>query len=215
MEAGARSRQETRSTRPTHPADDAFRDVAADRQRLGRVRRDPTWRIAGAAQPDLGHHGARRRRTTSSRAASSGPSLSTWGWIAIIIAAVQIIAGGLLFARKIGGVLMAIVLAMCGIFVNFLSIGAYPVWSIIAIVCSALVLWAVTVHGDDFDLSRADRGEATLGDRAARGLQRRRARDRDHAARARDQDRAVRLRRIRGARSRTSGRPTSPTSRAS
>ena len=29
---------------------------------------------------------------------------------------------------------MAIVVAMAGIFVNFLSIGAYPVWSIIAIV---------------------------------------------------------------------------------
>jgi hypothetical protein len=78
-------------------------------------------------------------------------SLDTWGWIAVVVAAVQIIAGGLLFARKIGGVLMAIVLAMAGIFVNFLSIGAYPVWSCIAIVCSALVLWAVTVHGEDFE----------------------------------------------------------------
>jgi hypothetical protein len=78
-------------------------------------------------------------------------SLSTWGWIAIVIAAAQILAGGLLFARKVAGVLMAIVLAMAGIFINFLSIGAYPVWSCIAIVCSALVLWAVTVHGDAFE----------------------------------------------------------------
>ena len=78
-------------------------------------------------------------------------NLSTWGWIAMIIAVVQILAGGLLFARKIGGVLMAIVLAMSGILVNFLSIGAYPVWSIVAIVCSGLVLWAVTVHGEAFE----------------------------------------------------------------
>ena len=46
--------------------------------------------------------------------------------------------------------LMAIVVAMTGIFFNFLSIGAYPVWSTIAIVGSALVLWAVTVHSDEF-----------------------------------------------------------------
>jgi hypothetical protein len=78
-------------------------------------------------------------------------SLDTWGWIAVVVAVVQIVAGGLLFARKLGGVLMAIVLAMAGIFVNFLSIGAYPVWSIVAIVCSALVLWAVTVHGEAFE----------------------------------------------------------------
>ena len=39
---------------------------------------------------------------------------------------------------------------MAGIFVNFLSIGAYPVWSIIAMTGSALVLRAVTVHSDEF-----------------------------------------------------------------
>src|SRR4051812_39209288 len=76
--------------------------------------------------------------------------LNTWGWIAVVIAAIQIVAGGLLFARKVGGVIMAIVISMCGMLVNFLSIGAYPVWSIVAMVCNALVLWAVTVHGNDF-----------------------------------------------------------------
>jgi hypothetical protein len=78
-------------------------------------------------------------------------SLSTWGWIAVIIASIQILAGGLLFARKLGGILIAVVLAMCGILLNFLSIGAYPVWSIVAMVCNALVLWAVTVHSDQFE----------------------------------------------------------------
>ena len=38
---------------------------------------------------------------------------------------------------------------MVGTLVNFLSIGAYPVWSIAAIVCSFLVLWAVTVHWEE------------------------------------------------------------------
>jgi hypothetical protein len=33
---------------------------------------------------------------------------------------------------------------------NFLSAGAYPLWSL-AITANALVLWAVTVHGDGFD----------------------------------------------------------------
>ncbi len=78
-------------------------------------------------------------------------SLSMWGWLAVIIAAVQILAGVLLFARKLGGILIAIVLAMCGILLNFLSIGAYPVWSIVAMVCNGLVLWAVTVHSDQFE----------------------------------------------------------------
>ena len=78
-------------------------------------------------------------------------SLDTWGGLAVIVAVVQLIAGGLLFARKLGGVLMAIVLAMVGILMNFLSIGAYPVWSVVAMSCNALVLWAVTVHSDQFE----------------------------------------------------------------
>jgi hypothetical protein len=77
-------------------------------------------------------------------------NLSTWGWIAVVVAVAQFAVGGLLFARKPIGMLMAIVVAMTGIFVNFLSIGAYPVWSIVAIVGSALVLWAVTVHSEEF-----------------------------------------------------------------
>ena len=32
---------------------------------------------------------------------------------------------------------------------NFTTVGAYPVWSCIAIVANALVLWAVTAHGMD------------------------------------------------------------------
>ena len=34
---------------------------------------------------------------------------------------------------------------------NFLSIGAHPAWSVIAMSCNALVLWAVTVHSDQFE----------------------------------------------------------------
>ena len=76
-------------------------------------------------------------------------NLSFWGWIAVIIAAVQILGGALVFMQRVGGMIMAIVLAMCGILLNFMSIGAYPVWSSVAIVCSMLVLWAVTVHWED------------------------------------------------------------------
>jgi len=46
---------------------------------------------------------------------------------------------------------IAIVIALAGLFVNFLSIGAYPIWSILALVANGLVLWAVTVHGGGFD----------------------------------------------------------------
>src|SRR3954453_10609848 len=146
--AGARFRQETPPDVPTNPAVEALRDAP----RIG-----SGWKafagsylaIAGMLNGIWGIT-ALANKSYFIEGGLGWSSLSTWGWIAIILAALQTLAGGLLFARKMGGVVMAIVLSMGGMLLNFLSIGAYPVWSTIALVCNALVLWAVTVHGEDF-----------------------------------------------------------------
>jgi hypothetical protein len=147
MEAGARSR-ETPKDVPTHPAHEAFKD--APRIGSGWVAFAGSYMgIAGALNLIWGITALSKKDYFVADGLVFS-SLTFWGWIAVLIAAVQIVAGGLLFARKLGGVIMAIVISMCGILVNFLSIGAYPVWSIVAMVCNGLVLWAVTVHGNDF-----------------------------------------------------------------
>jgi hypothetical protein len=78
-------------------------------------------------------------------------NLTTWGWLALVAAASQLLAGALVLARRVVGRLLAGVIAFAGLFVNFLSMGAYPVWSILAVVANGLVLWAVTVYGDAFE----------------------------------------------------------------
>ena len=77
-------------------------------------------------------------------------NLDTWGWISVVVAAVQLVTALLLAMRWFGGVLLAIVVALCGVLANFLMFGAYPAWSTVAIVCNALVLWAVTAHAEAF-----------------------------------------------------------------
>ena len=78
-------------------------------------------------------------------------NLTTWGWVSVGVAATQLAAGGLVLARRVVGRVLAVVIALAGLFVNFLSIGAYPLWSILALVANGLVLWAVTVYGDAFE----------------------------------------------------------------
>jgi hypothetical protein len=78
-------------------------------------------------------------------------TLTTWGWVSVGVAAVQLSAGALVLARRVVGRALAIVVALGGLFVNFLAVGAYPVWSILAVVANGLVLWAVTVYGDAFE----------------------------------------------------------------
>jgi hypothetical protein len=76
--------------------------------------------------------------------------LNTWGWIAIILGAIQLLGGMLVQARRSGGAIIAGMLALVGFIVNFLIIGVYPLWSVTMIVIYALILWAVTVHLEDF-----------------------------------------------------------------
>jgi hypothetical protein len=148
MGSGARFRKDTTQDVPTNPAVEAIRD--APRIGSGWVAFAGSYMMIAGMLNLIWGITALSKKSYFVEGGLVWSNLSTWGWIAIVIAAVQIVAGGLLFARKVGGVIMAIVISMCGMLVNFLSIGAYPVWSAVAIVCNALVLWAVTVHGNDF-----------------------------------------------------------------
>jgi hypothetical protein len=76
--------------------------------------------------------------------------LSTWGAVAIIVGVLQLAGGGLVVTRHAWGAIIAGFLAFLGILLNFVSIGAYPIWSVILLVVDSLILWAVTVHGDEF-----------------------------------------------------------------
>jgi hypothetical protein len=77
-------------------------------------------------------------------------NLNTWGWVAIVVGVLQLVGGFMVFAQRFAGQWLAGVLAILGIFVSFIELGAYPVWSVIVMVCNGLVLWAVTAHGDEF-----------------------------------------------------------------
>ena len=76
-------------------------------------------------------------------------NVSTWGWIHLILGIVLGFAGffllfGALWARIIGiGAAALVVVA------NFLWLPYYPVWSIIVIAASVLVIWALAMHGRD------------------------------------------------------------------
>ncbi len=74
---------------------------------------------------------------------------SQWGWIHIIGGLIAIYASGSLAQGKIFGRTIAVLIALGSLFTNFVFLPAYPIWSIIMITVSILVLWAVTVHGSE------------------------------------------------------------------
>ncbi|MDX6301464.1 MAG: hypothetical protein QOF53_2678 [Nocardioidaceae bacterium] len=74
---------------------------------------------------------------------------TTWGWVHIIAGCVVVAAGagvlnGAIWARVIG---VAVAFVSTIISIGFLS--AYPIWSVLMIALSVVVIMALTVHGSD------------------------------------------------------------------
>jgi len=75
--------------------------------------------------------------------------LTNWGWTHMILGTLVFISGfgvlsGNMLARTVG-----VVVASLSLIANFLSLPAYPVWSITLIAVDLLVIWALTVHGGE------------------------------------------------------------------
>jgi hypothetical protein len=73
--------------------------------------------------------------------------LSLWGVVYLCFAAVQALAGILIIRRSAAGALIGIALVMLHGLAVLMSIGAYPVWSVILLVIDGLVIYGLTVYG--------------------------------------------------------------------
>ncbi|MGH2906753.1 MAG: DUF7144 family membrane protein [Solirubrobacterales bacterium] len=77
--------------------------------------------------------------------------LTTWGIIYLILGALQIYAAALLFKSHASGMIMAVTFAAIGGIAHFLSIGAYPIWSVTVMILCFVVMFGLLTHSDAFD----------------------------------------------------------------
>ncbi|HWV85050.1 MAG TPA: hypothetical protein VNZ62_06345 [Capillimicrobium sp.] len=75
--------------------------------------------------------------------------LSMWGVLYLCFGGAQLLAGGLVLRRSMVGAVLGIGIAVLHAMLVLLSIGVYPVWSIIALTIDGLIIYALTVHGFD------------------------------------------------------------------
>ena len=74
---------------------------------------------------------------------------TTWGWVHLIGGIVVLAAGigvftGMVWARTVG-----VIVALVSAVINVGFLAAYPIWSTMMIALDVLVIWALTVHGDE------------------------------------------------------------------
>jgi hypothetical protein len=73
--------------------------------------------------------------------------LSTWGVLYRIVAAAQVGAALLVFARSAIGAILGIFIAGLNATLALVSIGAYPIWSITVMVVDGLIIYGLAVYG--------------------------------------------------------------------
>ena len=77
-------------------------------------------------------------------------SLNAWGAIHIVIGALQLLTGLLIFSGSGAGAVLGIMFAFLSAIGALLAIGAYPLWSVIILAIDGLVIYALTVYGYAF-----------------------------------------------------------------
>ncbi|GAB2707569.1 DUF7144 family membrane protein [Nocardia thraciensis] len=70
-------------------------------------------------------------------------SLTGWGWLHVVIAALLLIAGVGIVNGKSWGYLGGIVMAALSVLANFIFAPMYPFWALVIIAIDVLVIWAL------------------------------------------------------------------------
>ncbi len=79
---------------------------------------------------------------------------TVWGIVHLVIGALLILCGAGILTGNVVARAVGVVLAGLSALANLAFIGAYPVWSLLVITVDVLVIYALTVHGDELRTSR-------------------------------------------------------------
>jgi hypothetical protein len=75
--------------------------------------------------------------------------LTAWGWLHLLLGGLVGLAGIALLSGAMWARVVAVALAAVNAIAQLAFISAYPVWATIVIALSIMVIWAITVHGNE------------------------------------------------------------------
>ena len=81
---------------------------------------------------------------------------TTWGWVHLIFGIVVFLAGLSLFKGAIWARTVGVILGVVSAVVGVAGLPWYPIWGLVIVVIAVSVIWALTVHGRDADLTHGD-----------------------------------------------------------
>jgi fatty acid desaturase len=76
-------------------------------------------------------------------------NLTTWGWIHVVLGIISLLAAGGVLVGSVWARLYGIIVATLLMLGHVLFLTAYPLWSIVALIVNGMVIYALTLHGDE------------------------------------------------------------------
>jgi hypothetical protein len=73
--------------------------------------------------------------------------LSMWGTVYLVLGAIQLLTAFLIWRGSVMGALLGIMLAGLSAANSLLSVGAYPIWSLMILALDGVIIYALTVYG--------------------------------------------------------------------
>ena len=74
-------------------------------------------------------------------------NIKTWSWVILIIGAVMILAGFLIFVGNMFGRVIGVIAAGVNAIIQLSYLSHFPLWSFTMILVDILVIWGIVVHG--------------------------------------------------------------------
>ena len=78
-------------------------------------------------------------------------NLTTWGWIWLVLGVLQMLTSYLVFGRKRAGMVMAVTWAFFACMGHLLAVGLQPVWSIVTVTLSFMIMFGLLTNSDQFE----------------------------------------------------------------
>jgi uncharacterized membrane protein HdeD (DUF308 family) len=91
-------------------------------------------------------------------------NLKTWGWVALIIGIIEVLAAGSLWRGGLFGRVLGVFSGSLAAIAALLSIPAYPFWSLAIFALSIVIIQQIAVHGTE------GRGGPSSTERAYEGM---------------------------------------------
>ena len=77
-------------------------------------------------------------------------SVEAWGWVILGTGIVQLLVGIAIVNRRVGGLIVGLILAVWAAILQLAFLAVFPAWSLIVLFILGVIIYALTIHADEF-----------------------------------------------------------------